>query len=219
MKRSTLFLTGLSLVAAATTLAAQNTPAGARRGGPPNGTRQSPPAGRPHFALVLDANGDRVISFDELEAAPAILKKLDANQDGQITRDELRQAGRRAFANRQRAGNPRRAPQPEAAAAPRVAPLARRPVAPVLAALDTDRNGVLSAGEIAAAPQSLRTLDTNADQQLSLDEIRPADRGRGFRGPRQGASGDDAAGPGRGRGPQGPRRQTAPQATGAEALM
>lgn len=219
MKRSTLFLTGLSLVAAATTLTAQNTPAGARRGGPPDSTRPGPPANRPQLALALDANGDRMVSFDELKAAPDLLRKLDANQDGQITRDELRPARPGTVGAGYRANRPRRIqePQPEAPAGATPAP--RRPLAPLLAAVDTNQDGVLSAEEIAAAPQSLRALDADADQQLSLDEIRPADRRRGFRGPRQGRLGEGAMGPGRGRGPHGPRPPMTPPAANLDSSI
>jgi uncharacterized protein YuzE len=42
----------------------------------------------------------------------------------------------------------------------------------VVATLDIDRNGVLSAVEIAHAPTVLRALDLNADGALSSDELR-----------------------------------------------
>ena len=49
----------------------------------------------------------------------------------------------------------------------------------VLQALDTDHDGKLSAAEIAAAPQTLLTLDRNGDGQLMLDELqsRPQNAG------------------------------------------
>ncbi len=45
---------------------------------------------------------------------------------------------------------------------------------PVMATLDIDGDGKLSAAELAAASQSLRKLDTNGDGDLSSNEIRPA---------------------------------------------
>ncbi len=42
----------------------------------------------------------------------------------------------------------------------------------VVAALDTDRNGTLSATELALAPTALRALDLNADGSLSSEELR-----------------------------------------------
>lgn len=49
----------------------------------------------------------------------------------------------------------------------------------VLQALDLDRDGTLSAAEIAAAPKSLLKLDTSGDGQLTEDELmeRPRDAG------------------------------------------
>ena len=44
---------------------------------------------------------------------------------------------------------------------------------PVLAALDTDGNGEISAAEITAASAALKTLDKNKDGKLSADELRP----------------------------------------------
>lgn len=44
---------------------------------------------------------------------------------------------------------------------------------PIMVALDTDEDGVLSATEIENAPKSLLKLDKNGDGQLSLEELRP----------------------------------------------
>ena len=59
---------------------------GVPRGPGPNGHRPPP---SPVFA-ALDTNHDGVISADEIANAPAALKTLDKNGDGQLTRDELR---------------------------------------------------------------------------------------------------------------------------------
>ena len=61
---------------------------------------------------------------------------------------------------------------------------------PVVAALDTNHDGVISADEIANASASLRMLDTNHDGQITEDEVRPAGGGRGGRGPRGGGNPD-----------------------------
>lgn len=60
---------------------------------------------------------------------------------------------------------------------------------PLMVALDTDKNGTLSAAEIANAPAALKTLDANHDGQLNPEELRPnfPEGGRG--GPR----GDNSA--------------------------
>lgn len=44
---------------------------------------------------------------------------------------------------------------------------------PIVRVLDADKNGELSAEEIAAAPTSLATLDTNADGTVSAEELHP----------------------------------------------
>lgn len=48
------------------------------------------------------------------------------------------------------------------------------PAPPLLAALDSDHDGIISAEEIAKAAQALKSLDKNGDGQLSEAEIRPA---------------------------------------------
>jgi Ca2+-binding EF-hand superfamily protein len=51
----------------------------------------------------------------------------------------------------------------------------RRPerVNPLMMALDADKNGTLSAAEIAAAATALKTLDKNSDGSIQPDELRP----------------------------------------------
>lgn len=45
---------------------------------------------------------------------------------------------------------------------------------PLIAALDTDGDGEISASEIKKAPQSLKSLDKNNDGKLTRDEMRPS---------------------------------------------
>ena len=45
---------------------------------------------------------------------------------------------------------------------------------PVVRVVDADKNGELSAAEIANAPASIRTLDANSDGTVSVEELRPA---------------------------------------------
>ncbi len=47
---------------------------------------------------------------------------------------------------------------------------------PVIAVLDTDRDGVISAGEIENAAKSLLKLDKNNDGQLTREELAPEGR-------------------------------------------
>jgi Ca2+-binding EF-hand superfamily protein len=46
-----------------------------------------------------------------------------------------------------------------------------RPPRPTIVALDTDKDGIISAAEIAAANKTLLLLDTNGDGQLTADEF------------------------------------------------
>ena len=60
---------------------------------PPSGPpRHAPPFRRPPNLLMeaLDTNHDGILSAEEIANAPASLKKLDKNGDGQLTEDELR---------------------------------------------------------------------------------------------------------------------------------
>ena len=84
-----------------------------------------------------------------------------------------------------------------------------RPMPPLIVALDSDADGILSAEEIAKASENLLKLDKNNDGKLDMSEIRPPrpngfGRGqggrRGFPGPPHGFDGPD--GP-----PDGPSRE------------
>src|SRR5437762_4291905 len=119
-----IILTALLATSVLTTLA-QDANSGAPRGGRHPGGPGGPggPGHRPPpFIAALDVNKDGVIDAAELANASEALAKLDTNRDVQITTDELHP--------------PRPADAPEPAAdAP------KRPVPPMLAALDTDGDG------------------------------------------------------------------------------
>jgi EF hand len=71
----------------------------------------------------------------------------------------------------------------------------RRPMPPLMSALDANHDGVIDETEIANASNALKTLDKNGDGKLTPDELRPPRR-QGFNGP---------GGPGGPNGPNGPR--------------
>jgi len=127
------------------------TGATAQPGGEQEGHR--PPPVPPLFAL-FDADHDGSISAPELENASAALATLDEDNDGEIILEELRP------------------PAPEGGM-PQGPPPGERPAPPVIAALDTDRDGIISAAEIEAAPESLVTLDKNEDGFLTPQELQP----------------------------------------------
>ncbi len=116
----------------------------------------------PYFRLILvlgalDADQDNVISAEEIENAPAALWKLDTNHDGRLSAEEC---GLKPDENLdpQMLGRVR---------------LAFMRIHPVLAALDANQDGEISASEIRNAAAALRTLDTNGDGKLVESELRP----------------------------------------------
>lgn len=52
-------------------------------------------------------------------------------------------------------------------------PPGHHPPPPVILALDTNKDGALSAEEIKAAPEALLKLDKNGDGELSIQELSP----------------------------------------------
>ena len=118
----------------------------------PPGNRRPPPP-QPLLA-ALDGNRDGALSADEIAASPAALAELDKNNDGMLTRQEILP------------------PTPKKKIDGAGQPIRRGP--PVLVrVLDLDKDGIISADEIKAAPQSLAELDKNADGALSRDELKP----------------------------------------------
>jgi len=121
------------------------------------------PLARSYFQYVrvlaaLDADRDFTISPWEIITAPAALRRLDTDRDGQLSPEEC------GFL-------PRGESTP-----PDVLSRLRREYMranPVLAELDGDRDGVISAAEIASAPAALKKLDRNRDGYLTPDELLP----------------------------------------------
>lgn len=126
---------------------------------PPRGGGGSGPRGGHPVVRALDVDKNHEISAAEIAGAAAAIRKLDKNNDGSVSADELRPA--------------RPADAPERPAPPADAPVRTRPVDPVMLALDANVDGSLSAAEIANAPASLAALDANKDGKLTADEFRP----------------------------------------------
>ena len=140
---------------------------------------------------AIDTDHDLVISGDEMAHAPAALRTLDTGHDGRLSPEECGFGGPAQGPPRSAAHDPhakvpaagvRRLPEPEGTprqgidADPAFLRRARvwfMRVHPVLAALDTDRDGVISPVEIATAAAALRALDWNHDGELTADEILP----------------------------------------------
>lgn len=160
---------------------------GREREGREDGERGGAPAANSADELVaqlmaFDKNGDGQLEKTEVpERMQGIFDRADANQDGKLTADEIKKSvaaaapanaggGREGFGREGREG-------------------ARGPMGPgrggmtdrLLTGLDTNKDGLLSADEIAGAPASLRTLDMNKDGQLTPDEYRLPGPGRADR--------------------------------------
>jgi Ca2+-binding EF-hand superfamily protein len=119
----------------------------------------------------LDADEDLILSPREIAQAPAALRKLDWNGDGRLDPMECglhfgteteAVAGGEGVQSR---GSDRRFV--------RRAGVQFMQFHPVLAALDSDRDGEISYREIAASSLSLRGLDRNRDGSLEAAELLP----------------------------------------------
>lgn len=120
---------------------------------------------RPYFASMpvlraLDTDGNLTLSPTEITGAPAALRRLDTEHEGKVTAEEcglyldpdsvrptMRAQLRRDFMSSH----------------------------PVLAALDVDHDGEISASEIDHSSAALKALDGNRDGYLTPDELLPID--------------------------------------------
>lgn len=125
-----------------------------------------------YFQLILvlralDADEDGVISASEIANAPAALRTLDLNHDGKLSAKECGLRWASGSQNNARV---------EAKLDPRFVQRARLGFMrfhPVLAALDSDHDGEISAAEIDNAPAALKSLDKNGDGMLTEEELLP----------------------------------------------
>lgn len=178
-------------------VAQENSPNDAPLGEPADGNafHHRPP---PNLILeALDPNRDGIIDANEIATAPAALKPLDKNGDGQITWDEIRPP-------RPPVGDPNLPPPgdlagpggPESVEGPGPGPTGDFHPGPppnrLFMALDANHDGMIDGAEIANAPAALEKLDKNGDGQLTLEEIRPPRPARAAGGPGEGNPGGEA---------------------------
>ena len=138
---------------------------------------------------ALDTNKDGTIDASEIEKAPKSLLKLDKNGDGKLTEDEYRPKPPGGGPGGGKGGPGGGQGGPGGAQG---GPGGQHPVPPIIAALDTNKDGVIDADEISKAAESLKTLDKNGDGELTADELHPprpegpgGPGGPGGKGPKQ----------------------------------
>lgn len=136
---------------------------------PPEGGQR--PEGRGRFVSliveVLDADKDGALSSEEVSKSADAIKTLDKDSDGKVSAEELRRPRPEGADSGDGGGRP-----PGGGTG---GPGGRgRFVSPVVAAIDTDKDGALSAEEIAKAPEGLKSLDKDGDGKVSAEEMRPA---------------------------------------------
>ena len=135
-------------------------------GGGRGGQGHQPP--KPAIDRALDANGDEIISADEISNAASVLIELDSDGDDRLSFEECMgfSSGENSAPPSGRGGSGEQPPAP-----------------PVFSALDTSGDQVVDDNEIASAPTALTSLDENGDGQLQPDEYRPRHTGGQRAGP------------------------------------
>ena len=129
--------------------------------------------------MAFDANGDGKLSRSELPARyQGIFDRGDENKDGFLTPDEIRkvaaaQAPPPESAGRARPDGDRGGPEGQRGEGPR-REFNFIKVDPILSAIDTNGDGILSADEIKQAAKSLAKLDKDGDGKLTREEVAPA---------------------------------------------
>jgi Ca2+-binding EF-hand superfamily protein len=120
--------------------------------------------------MAFDKNKDGKLSKSELpERMQGLFDRGDLNHDGFLTPDEIRKLTAQAPTESDDRGGGRGEGRGEGRSEGR----GFRPPDPVMMALDTNHDGIISASEIKNAAASLKTLDKNSDGQLTEDEYRP----------------------------------------------
>ena len=116
--------------------------------------------------MAFDRNRDGKLEKSELpERLRGLLDRAERDADGKVSA-----AGVRRLAEREAAPRKGMDPDPDFIKRSRVWFMR---VHPVLAALDTDQSGEISAVEIATAGAALRALDWNRDGELTAEELLP----------------------------------------------
>lgn len=140
---------------------------------------------KPPVVTALDTDGDGTLSKAEIDNASKALIKLDRNNDGKLTREELRP---RSKGHRGPGGQDGSRGRGMQANMPPQQQGGQRPKPPVISALDADNDGIISTRELNNAVEALKKLDKNNDGILTHEELRPQFGSRGDRGGQRGQS-------------------------------
>jgi Ca2+-binding EF-hand superfamily protein len=117
--------------------------------------------------MSFDANGDGKLSRSELpERFQGIFDRADENKDGFVTRDELR----KTIAAQAPPPEPNRPGGRGGGPGGGRGPMNFIRMDPVLAAVDSNGDGIISAEEIRNSSEALRKLDTNGDGKITREE-------------------------------------------------
>ena len=134
--------------------------------------RQGGPGGRggsPGFALfgALNTDGGESLTAAEIDNAPAILRKLDANGDGKVTPDEFPRPAPRAGGPGRGGGGSGVGDEPPAAAP------TPDELAAMLMAFDKNKDGKLTKAEVPERMQGIfARADEDKDGVLTPEEIK-----------------------------------------------
>jgi Ca2+-binding EF-hand superfamily protein len=125
--------------------------------------------------MAFDANGDGKLSKSELpERFQRIFDRGDENKDGFLTPEEIRKVTAAQAAPADSPGRGGRGDGPRGE-------MNFIRIDPILAAVDTNGDGIISAEEIRNASESIRKLDKDGDGKVTREEAMPSGgRGRGF---------------------------------------
>ena len=157
-----------------------------RRGGPIGGPARTPPEATAAF-MRFDADEDGLLERTELTSQfLSLLTRADEDGDGAASEAEilaLLTVEAEPPAEPEPAESEVREEEATEAADPQGRP---RPRNPLMAALDPDGDVTVSEPELGSAARSLRSLDTDGDGRLGMDELRsPANGEPGDESPRE----------------------------------